>query len=80
MGILDIDICGPSIARMMGVENENVRPTSTGWVPVYTTNGYEEEDNDTAMDDDDAQQEVSLAVMSIAFLLQSKNDAVIWYV
>ena len=73
MGILDIDICGPSIARMMGVEKENVRPTSTGWVPVYTTNGYDDDDND-----DDESDEVSLSVMSVAFLLQSRNDAIIW--
>ena len=75
---MDIDICGPSIARMMGVENENVRPTSTGWTPVYTTNGYEEDETDA--DNDIEENEISLAVMSIAFLLQSKDDAVIWYV
>ncbi|RKP38781.1 P-loop containing nucleoside triphosphate hydrolase protein [Dimargaris cristalligena] len=35
VGILDIDLCGPSIPRMLGVENQPVRQASSGWVPVY---------------------------------------------
>lgn len=58
VGILDIDICGPSIPRMMGVEDEEVRKSNFGWSPVYA------DDN--------------LAVMSVGFMLGSKNDAVIW--
>jgi len=34
VGILDVDICGPSIPRMLGKENAEVKRTSTGWVPV----------------------------------------------
>lgn len=58
VGILDIDICGPSVPRMMGVEDEEVRKSNFGWSPVYA------DDN--------------LAVMSVGFMLGSKNDAVIW--
>ena len=58
VGILDIDICGPSIARMMGVENEQVHKSQFGWTPVYRKN--------------------NLSVMSVAFLLSHKNDAIIW--
>jgi Mrp family chromosome partitioning ATPase len=56
--LLDIDICGPSIARMTGVENQEVRKSNYGWSPVYAS--------------------PNLAVMSIAFMLSSRNDAIIW--
>jgi len=62
VGILDIDICGPSVARMMGVEKEEVRKSNYGWSPVF------------AGADDDLQ----IAVMSIAFMLSSRDDAIIW--
>ena len=35
VGLLDIDICGPSIPRMLGCENEDVHGSSSGWMPVY---------------------------------------------
>lgn len=34
VGIVDIDICGPSVPRMMGVENEEVHRSNDGWTPV----------------------------------------------
>ncbi len=55
---MDIDLCGPSIPRMLGLEGHEVHQSNTGWTPVYC------EDN--------------LAVMSIGFLLNNKDDAVIW--
>eukprot|EP01084_Bolivina_argentea_P174215 301771_1 len=58
VGILDIDICGPSIPRMMGVENKQVHKSQTGWSPVHAAD--------------------NLSVMSTAFLLTDKNDAIIW--
>ena len=58
VGILDIDICGPSVPRMMGVENEEVRRSNFGWSPVYASD--------------------NLAVMSVAFMLSSRDDAIIW--
>ncbi|XP_071530036.1 cytosolic Fe-S cluster assembly factor NUBP2 homolog [Panulirus ornatus] len=61
VGILDIDLCGPSIPRMMGVEDRDVLTTPDGkWIPVYVD------------------EEKRLSVISIAFFLDSKNDAVIW--
>ncbi|EPQ30158.1 uncharacterized protein PFL1_02274 [Pseudozyma flocculosa PF-1] len=60
VGILDIDLTGPSIPRMLGLDGQTVKQSSDGWVPVYT----------------DASQ--SLAVMSVGFLLRSKNDSVVW--
>jgi Mrp family chromosome partitioning ATPase len=35
IGILDIDLTGPSIPRMLGVDNKSVVQSSKGWVPVY---------------------------------------------
>ncbi|XGW20836.1 hypothetical protein V3C99_004092, partial [Haemonchus contortus] len=58
VAILDVDICGPSQPRMMGVEEEEVHDSADGWTPVSV------KDN--------------LMLMSIAFLLGNKNDAVIW--
>jgi len=58
VGILDIDICGPSVPRMMGVEGEEVRRSNFGWSPVYAAD--------------------NLAVMSVAFMINSRNDAIVW--
>jgi len=58
VGILDIDICGPSIARMMGVEDQQVHKSASGWTPVY--------------------RKPNLSVMSVAFLLSHKHDAIVW--
>ncbi|CAD6227516.1 GSCOCG00001199001-RA-CDS [Cotesia congregata] len=58
VGVLDIDICGPSQPRVLGVVGEQIHQSGSGWSPVYV------EDN--------------LSLMSIAFLLNSPSDAVIW--
>jgi Mrp family chromosome partitioning ATPase len=58
VGLMDTDICGPSIPKMMGVEDETVQVTSTGWEPVWVTD--------------------NLGVMSVQFMLPSRDDAVIW--
>lgn len=58
VGLLDIDICGPSMPRMLGLEGREVHQSASGWSPVWL------EDN--------------LGVMSIGFMLPSRDDAVIW--
>ncbi|KAJ4165233.1 hypothetical protein LMH87_006873 [Akanthomyces muscarius] len=58
VGIMDTDICGPSIPKMMGVEDETIHVSGSGWTPVWV------------MD--------NLAVMSIQFMLPSRDEAVIW--
>eukprot|EP01125_Pyxidicula_operculata_P016306 TRINITY_DN5591_c0_g1_i2.p1 TRINITY_DN5591_c0_g1~~TRINITY_DN5591_c0_g1_i2.p1 ORF type:complete len:272 (-),score=54.52 TRINITY_DN5591_c0_g1_i2:19-834(-) len=66
VGLLDIDLCGPSIPRLLGVENHSVHSASSGMVPVYPEGaGLSPTDR-------------NLSVMSIGFLLHSRNDAVIW--
>lgn len=34
VGVLDVDICGPSLARMFGVEDGEIIQTESGWQPV----------------------------------------------
>jgi Mrp family chromosome partitioning ATPase len=57
--LLDIDICGPSIPKIVGLENESVHVgTNFGWEPVPV--------------------DENLVVMSVGFLLNSADEAVIW--
>ncbi|KAJ1958891.1 cytosolic Fe-S cluster assembly factor nbp35 [Dipsacomyces acuminosporus] len=35
IGVVDIDICGPSIPKIMGCERETIHESSNGWSPVY---------------------------------------------
>ena len=35
VGLMDIDICGPSIPKMLGLEGQEVHQSGTGWSPVY---------------------------------------------
>lgn len=61
VGLLDVDLCGPSVPRMLQIEDKSVLQGEHGWLPVY-------------VNDDNRQ----LAVMSLAFFLNTRNDAVIW--
>lgn len=35
VGVLDVDLTGPSIPRMLGLDGHGVHQSSDGWVPVY---------------------------------------------
>jgi Mrp family chromosome partitioning ATPase len=35
VGLLDIDICGPSVPQMLGLVGEEVHQSGSGWSPVY---------------------------------------------
>jgi len=35
VGLLDVDICGPSVPRMLGLEGEEIHQSGDGWSPVY---------------------------------------------
>jgi Mrp family chromosome partitioning ATPase len=37
VGIMDTDICGPSIPKMMGVEAETIHVSNAGWSPVWVS-------------------------------------------
>ncbi|KAK3552049.1 hypothetical protein QTP70_031769 [Hemibagrus guttatus] len=57
VGVLDVDLCGPSIPRMLGVNKHEVHQCDAGWVPVCVDH---------------------LSLMSIAFLLDDPDDAIVW--
>ncbi|CAL8078351.1 unnamed protein product [Calicophoron daubneyi] len=60
VGLLDIDFCGPSVPRLLGLEGHKVHACPEGWVPVY------------------ADVDSRLGVMSIGFLLDDPDSAVVW--
>ncbi|TPX37624.1 hypothetical protein SmJEL517_g00438 [Synchytrium microbalum] len=35
VGVMDADICGPSIPKMLGLEGESIHSSNSGWSPVY---------------------------------------------
>lgn len=39
VGLLDIDICGPSVPRMLGLTGRGIHQSSTGWTPVFVDAG-----------------------------------------
>lgn len=57
VGLLDVDIHGPSVPRMLGLEDARISIREEVMLPV---------------------EKAGLKVMSIGFLLQSRDDAVIW--
>lgn len=60
VGILDVDLCGPSIPRMLRAQGRAVHQCDSGWVPVFVD------------------QEQSISLMSVGFLLESPDEAVVW--
>ena len=37
VGVVDLDICGPSIPKLMGVEGSEVVNSQYGWMPLKYT-------------------------------------------
>ena len=58
VGILDADIHGPNIPKMMGAEEKRVVGNQEGLLPIKTESGVK--------------------IISVAFLLRNRDDAVIW--
>ncbi|MBN2054664.1 P-loop NTPase [bacterium] len=58
VGLLDIDLHGPSIPKLLDLEGRSISADGPAMAPVLMTE--------------------NLKVMSIGFLLRSRNDAVIW--
>ncbi len=61
VGLLDVDIHGPSVPKLLGLEGSPVSGTDDAMLPVRVSCGAG-----------------ALSVMSIGFLLQGPDDAVIW--
>lgn len=60
VGILDVDLCGPSIPHMLHAQGKAVHQCDSGWVPVFVD------------------QEQSISLMSVGFLLENPDEAVVW--
>lgn len=64
VGVLDIDLTGPSIPRFFDLENEKIYQSRNGWLPIEKSILHKKS---------------VLKVMSLGFLLNdSKNDSVVW--
>ena len=35
VGLMDIDVCGPSVPKIMGLEGEQIHHSNNGWSPVF---------------------------------------------
>lgn len=69
VGVLDVDLCGPSVPRMLGVGNKKMHSSQLGLSPVFTGNP-EIQGSDGSVE--------NISVVSIGFLLEDAKDAVIW--
>lgn len=64
VGVLDIDLTGPSIPRFFDLENEKIFQSRNGWLPIEKSI---------------LNKKNVLKIMSLGFLLNdSKNDSVVW--
>jgi Mrp family chromosome partitioning ATPase len=89
VGILDIDLTGPSIPRLLGLEDKKVTQAPGGWLPVKVhdaiiatpANGASHENtngNTQTTSQPATTARGSLHALSLAFLLPSRTSAVIW--
>lgn len=62
VGVLDIDLTGPSLPRMFGLEGQSIYQSAEGWIPVTKYEG----------------EQGTLKVMSLGFLLDDRGNSVVW--
>ncbi|KAI0397306.1 cytosolic Fe-S cluster assembly factor CFD1 [Xylariaceae sp. FL0594] len=66
VGVLDVDLTGPSMPRMFNIEDAKVTQAPGGWLPVVVHEAEPEKGVG------------ELRCMSLGFLLQGRGDAVVW--
>ncbi|KAI0849962.1 P-loop containing nucleoside triphosphate hydrolase protein [Daldinia vernicosa] len=66
VGVLDVDLTGPSMPRMFNIEDAKVTQAPGGWLPVTVHPANPE----TGIGE--------LRCMSLGFLLRGRGDAVVW--
>lgn len=66
VGVLDVDLTGPSMPRMFNIEDAKVTQAPGGWLPVAVHPANPE----TGIGE--------LRCMSLGFLLHGRGDAVVW--
>lgn len=76
VGILDLDLTGPSIPRFFGVESHKIRQAPGGWLPVTVDDNARVAYTESTTTGED--KSGSLSCMSLGFLLASRGDAVVW--
>lgn len=64
VGVLDIDLTGPSLPRMFGLEGQSILQSQQGWMPVPIP-----------VPDD---IKGTLKVISLGFLLDDRGNSVVW--
>lgn len=84
VGILDVDLTGPSIPRLLNLEDKKVTQAPGGWLPVQVHPAI----TDTTSSSTNGEISTnghppptprgSLHALSLAFLLPSRSSAVIW--
>jgi Mrp family chromosome partitioning ATPase len=77
VGILDIDLTGPSIPRLLGLEDKKVTQAPGGWLPVKVHDAIVASQNGNT-EQPPIPSRGSLHALSLAFLLPSRSSAVIW--
>ena len=65
VGVLDIDLTGPSLPRMFGIENSKIHQAENGWVPVHMSVSSEPGC-------------ANMKLMSLGFLLTNRGDSIVW--
>ncbi|KAF3479497.1 cytosolic Fe-S cluster assembling factor cfd1 [Arthroderma uncinatum] len=89
--ILDIDLTGPSMPRLVGKEDAKIVQAPGGWVPVTvypasdpttniknTTTSTADKLHEEDQESNTPRSHSSLRCMSLGFLLRDRGDAVIW--
>ncbi|KAI3339748.1 cytosolic Fe-S cluster assembly factor CFD1 [Ustulina deusta] len=66
VGVLDVDLTGPSMPRMFNIEDAKVTQAPGGWLPVPVHTAKPEKGVG------------ELRCMSLGFLLRGRGDAVVW--
>ena len=76
VGVLDIDLTGPSVPRLFGIESAKIRQAPGGWLPVQI---HSEKSILGAANGAVQQKAIGpLHCMSLGFLLKDRGDAVVW--
>ena len=83
VGVLDLDLTGPSIPRVLGVENAAVRQARGGWLPVEVNPQHKDSNrvngqHHASQHHTDQQSQGALRCMSLGFILRDRGDAVVW--
>jgi Mrp family chromosome partitioning ATPase len=69
VGVLDIDLTGPSLPRMFGIENSKIHQSEDGWIPVHAPIKSSVAANST---------DNCIKLMSLGFLLNDRGDSIVW--